>query len=61
MRSGTTVSFCWLARASSLFISSELFELAVKTSNMSLDFRIARTMAIWKFSPGRMSRLEIQH
>jgi hypothetical protein len=60
-RSGMTTSLVWLARTSSFLISSELLEFAENTNNIIRDSRIARTIASWKFSPGRTLRLEIQH
>ena len=44
-RTGITISFCWLATASSFLISSELLALAEKISTMTPASRIARTMA----------------
>ncbi len=56
-----TASLFWLASAISFLISSELLALAVKTRIIARAPRSARTIASWKFSPGPMSRDEIQH
>ena len=56
-----TIFLDWLASAISFLISSELLALAENTSTMTPASRMARTMVPWKFSPGLMSRDDIQH
>src|SRR5437868_14324180 len=60
-RTGITIFLDWLANAISFLISSELLALAENTSTITPASRMARTMVPWKFSPGLMSREDIQH